>query len=40
MEHKKKIIQEIEPSDEEINSLLKVIEAYKDKIIIKDIFNL
>ena len=32
MEHKKKIIQEIEPSDEEINSLLKVIEAYKDKI--------
>ena len=32
MEHKKKIIQEIEPSDDEINSLLKVIETYKNKI--------
>jgi hypothetical protein len=32
MEHKKKIIVEIEPSDDEINSLLKVIKTYKDKI--------
>ena len=32
MEHKKKIIVEIEPSDYEINSLLKVIKTYKDKI--------
>jgi len=32
MEHKKKIIQEIEPSDDEINSLLKIINTYKKEI--------
>ena len=32
MEHKKRNIQEIEPSDDEINSLLKLIKTYKDKI--------
>mgnify|MGYP006873070453 CR=1 FL=1 len=32
MEHKKKIFQEIEPSEEEINSLSNVIKQYKDDI--------
>ena len=32
MEHKKRNIQEIEPSDDEINSLLKLINTYKEEI--------